>query len=118
MMAQVTAAALLADSRILSHPASVDNVPTDGGKEDHVSMGMTAAVKLRGVVENTEYALAIELLAGAEGIEHRAPLKPGLGVLRACEAVRSLTPRLTHDRALAEDFERIAEAIRQGKFDF
>lgn len=118
MMAQVTAAALLSESRVLAHPASVDNVPTDGGKEDHVSMGMTAAVKLRGVVENAEYTLAIELLAGAEGVEHRAPLKPGRGVRRAYEAVREVAPRLTHDRALAEDFERIAEAIRSGAFDF
>jgi histidine ammonia-lyase len=118
MMAQVTAAALLAEARVLAHPSSVDNVPTDGGKEDHVSMGMTCAVKLRAVVENAEYALAIELLAAAEGLEHRAPLKPGRGVRRAYEAVRALSPRLTNDRALAEDFKLIAEAINQGRFDF
>lgn len=118
MMAQVTAAALLAEARVLAHPSSVDNVPTDGGKEDHVSMGMTCAVKLRTVVENAEYALAIELLAAAEGLEHRAPLKPGRGVQRAYEAVRALSPRLTSDRALAEDFKLIAEAVNQGHFDF
>ncbi|HKS26730.1 MAG TPA: histidine ammonia-lyase [Pyrinomonadaceae bacterium] len=118
MMAQVTAAALLADSRVLSHPASVDNVPTDGGKEDHVSMGMTAAVKLRGVLENAEYVLAIELLTAAEGLEHRLPLKPGRGVMRAYEALRAIAPPVTRDRALAEDFERIARAIRDGGFDF
>jgi histidine ammonia-lyase len=118
MMAQVTAAALLAESRILSHPASIDNVPTDGGKEDHVSMGMTAAVKFRGVLENAEYILAIELLAAAEGIEHRKPLKPGHGVMRAYEAVRAVAPPVAQDRALASDFERIAEAIRNGHFDF
>lgn len=118
MMAQVTAAALLADSRVLAHPASIDNVPTDGGKEDHVSMGMTAAVKLRGIVENAEYVLAIELLAAAEGLEHRKPLKPGRGVMRAYEALREVAPPVTRDRALATDFERIAEAIRRGEFDF
>ncbi|MCA1556958.1 MAG: histidine ammonia-lyase [Acidobacteria bacterium] len=118
MMAQVTAAALLAESRVLAHPASVDNVPTDGGKEDHVSMGMTAAVKLRSIVENAEYMIAIELLAGAEGLEHRQPLKPGRGVLRAYEAVREIAPSVTHDRALGPDFERIAEAVRNGEFDF
>ncbi|HEX8748961.1 MAG TPA: histidine ammonia-lyase [Pyrinomonadaceae bacterium] len=118
MMAQVTAAALLADSRVLAHPASIDNVPTDGGKEDHVSMGMTAAVKLRGVLENAEYMLAIELLTAAEGLEHRLPLKPGRGVLRAYEAVRAIAPPVTRDRALAADFERIARAIRDGDFDF
>lgn len=118
MMAQVTAAALLADSRVLAHPASIDNVPTDGGKEDHVSMGMTAAVKLRGVVENAEYALAIEFLAAAEGLEHRAPLKPGRGVERAYEIVRTIAPPVKRDRVLSTDFERLADAIRQGRFDF
>jgi histidine ammonia-lyase len=117
MMAQVTAAALLSESRILAHPASIDNVPTDGGKEDHVSMGMTAAVKLRSVVENAEYILAIELLTAAEGLEHRAPLKPGRGVQRAYAAVRALAPPVTRDRALAEDFERLADGIRRGVFD-
>ncbi len=118
MMAQVTAAALLADSRVLAHPASIDNVPTDGGKEDHVSMGMTAAVKLRAIVENAEYVLAIELLAAAQGLEHRAPLKPGRGVARAFEIVRSIAPPVERDRVLSTDFERLAEAIREGRFDF
>ena len=118
MMAQVTAAALLADSRVLAHPASTDNVPTDGGKEDHVSMGMTAAVKLRAIVENAEYALAIEFLAAAEGLEHRAPLRPGRGVERAFETVRSIAPPVKRDRVLSTDFERLAEAIREGRFDF
>lgn len=118
MMAQVTAASLLADSRVLAHPASIDNVPTDGGKEDHVSMGMTSAVKLRGIVENAEYMLAIELLAAAEGVEYHAPLKPGRGVEKAFEAVRSVSPRVTRDRALSIDFERLAEALRSGLFDF
>jgi len=116
MMAQVTAAALLAEARVLAHPASVDNVPTDGGKEDHVSMGMTAAMKLRAVVENAELAVAIELIAAAEGLEYRAPLKPGRGVLRAYETVREIVPRLTRDRALSTDIQRTAEAIRQGRF--
>jgi histidine ammonia-lyase len=118
MMAQVTAAALLADSRVLSHPASIDNVPTDGGKEDHVSMGMTAAVKLRAIVENAEHTLAIELLAAAEGLEHRKPLQPGRGVQQAYEALRALSPPVTRDRALAEDFQRIADGIARGDFDF
>jgi histidine ammonia-lyase len=118
MMAQVTAASLLAEARVLAHPASIDNVPTDGGKEDHVSMGMTAAVKLRAIVENAEYMLAIELLAAAEGLEHRKPLKPGRGALRAYEAVRAIAPPLNQDRPLADDFERLAEAIRRGRFDF
>jgi histidine ammonia-lyase len=117
MMAQVTAAALLVEARVLAHPASIDNVPTDGGKEDHVSMGMTAASKLRSIVENAEYAIAIELLAAAEGLEYRRPLKPGRGVNRAREVVREIVPRLTRDRSLSADIEQLAEAIRRGRFE-
>jgi histidine ammonia-lyase len=117
MMTQVTAAALLCEARVLAHPASIDNVPTDGGKEDHVSMGMTAATKLRAIVENAEYTLAIELLAAAEGLEYRQPLQPGLGVRRAYEIVRANVPRLTQDRALSQDIQKIAEAIRQREFE-
>jgi histidine ammonia-lyase len=117
MMAQVTAAALLAEARVLAHPASVDNVPTDGGKEDHVSMGMTAATKLRSIVENAEHAVAIELIAAAEGLEYRQPLQPGRGVRRAYEIVREIVPRLTRDRALSSDIQQIAEAIRRGRFE-
>ncbi len=117
MMAQVTAAALLCESRVLAHPASIDNVPTDGGKEDHVSMGMTAATKLRSIVENAEHAVAIELLCAAEGLEYRQPLKPGQGVRRAYEIVRESVPRLTRDRALSSDIQQIAESIRRGRFE-
>jgi histidine ammonia-lyase len=117
MMAQVTAAALLNEARVLAHPASIDNVPTDGGKEDHVSMGMTAATKLRSIVENAEHAVAIELLAAAEGLEYRQPLQPGRGVRRAYEVVRGSVPRLTRDRALAPDIEKIAAMIRAGEFE-
>jgi histidine ammonia-lyase len=116
MMAQVTAAALVCESRVLAHPASIDNVPTDGGKEDHVSMGMTAATKLRAIVENAELAVAIELLAAAEGLEYRKPLKPGRGVSRAYEIVREVVPRLTRDRALSTDIQQIAAAVRHGRF--
>ena len=117
MMAQVTAAALLNEARVLAHPASIDNVPTDGSKEDHVSMGMTAATKLRSTVENAEHAAAIELITAAEGLEYRAPLQPGRGVRRAYEVVRESVPRLTRDRSLAPDIERVAEAIRRGDFE-
>lgn len=116
MMMQVTAAALLNEAKVLAHPASIDNVPTDGGKEDHVSMGMTAATKLRAIVENAEHILAIELLTAAEGLEYRAPLLPGRGVRRACEIVRAQAPRLTRDRSLSPDIEKIVGAIRRGAF--
>ena len=117
MMTQVTAVALLCEARVLAHPASIDNVPTDGGKEDHVSMGMTAATKFRTIVENAEHVLAIELLAAAEGLEYRAPLQPGEGVLCAFKLVRQHSPRLTRDRSLANDIQRVADAVRRGDFD-
>jgi len=117
MVAQITAVALLNECKVLAHPASTDNLPTDGGKEDHVSMGMTAATKLRRVVENIETVVAIELLAAAEGLEHRAPLRPGRGARRAYEVVRTHAPRLDADRPLAPDFERITAALRRGEFD-
>ncbi|HEV2799930.1 MAG TPA: histidine ammonia-lyase [Pyrinomonadaceae bacterium] len=118
MIAQVAAVALLNEMKVLAHPATTDNLPTSAGKEDHVSMGMTAAAKLRAMVTNAEYVLAIELLAAAEGLEYRAPLKPGRGVLRAYELVRAHAPRLTRDRALSPDIERLAEVIKRGEFDF
>lgn len=116
MIAHVTAAALLNEAKVLAHPASVDSVPTSGGKEDHVSMGMTGALKFRTIVDNAENVIAIELLAAAEGIEHRRPLKAGEGVERACAVLRSIAPPLTQDRALAGDIARVAAGIREGKF--
>ncbi|MGH9942120.1 MAG: histidine ammonia-lyase [Pyrinomonadaceae bacterium] len=117
MIAQVTAVALLNEAKVLAHPATTDNLPTSANKEDHVSMGMTAALKLRQIVENVEAVLAIELLAAAEGLEYRRPLKPGAGVRRAYERVRALAPRLTRDRALSDDIQRLAGALRRGEFD-
>jgi histidine ammonia-lyase len=117
MIAQVSAVALLNEMKVLAHPASVDNVPTSAGKEDHVSMGMTAATKLRTIVENAEYVLAIELMAAAEGIDYRAPLKPGMGVRRAHEIVREIVAPLEEDRVLSNDIQKTARAIRAGAFE-
>ncbi|HEU4594628.1 MAG TPA: histidine ammonia-lyase [Pyrinomonadaceae bacterium] len=117
MVAQIAAVALLNECKVLAHPASADNLPTDGGKEDHVSMGMTAANKLRRIVENVEYVVSIELLAAAEALEHRDSPRLGRGVTRAREAVRAHAARLTHDRPLTPDIERVAEALRRGDFD-
>ncbi len=117
MIAHVAAVALLSEAKVLAHPASVDNVPTSAGKEDHVSMGMTAALKLRTIVENAENVLAIELLAAAEGLEFLRPLRAGVGVERAFATLRSLAPRVNEDRSLSADIERVAAAIRAGRFD-
>ena len=117
MIPHVAAVALLNEAKILAHPASVDNLPTSGGKEDHVSMGMTAALKLRTIAENAENLLAIELLAAAVALEYRRPLKAGVGVERAYEKLRALVPPLTDDRAMYREIEKIARAIRAGAFD-
>ncbi len=117
MMMQIVAAALLNEAKVLAHPASIDNVPTDGGKEDHVSMGMTAATKLRSIVDNAELITAIELITAAEGLEYRAPLQPGRGVQQAYEIVRRHVTRLTNDRAMSGEIQTVAEAVRAGEFD-
>lgn len=114
MIPHVTAAALLNEAKVLAHPASVDNVPTSGGKEDHVSMGMTSALKLRRIVDHFERVIAIELLAAAEGVEYRHPLRPGKGVTPWFDAVRRVVPPVRRDRALGEDIERLAGAISDG----
>ncbi len=117
MMLQIVAASLLNEAKVLAHPASIDNVPTDGGKEDHVSMGMTAATKLRSIVDLAEKIAAIELIAAAEGLEYRAPLKPGRGVRQAHEIIRKYVARLTSDRAMSKEIQAVADAVRNGDFD-
>jgi histidine ammonia-lyase len=117
MIAHVTAAALLNEAKVLAHPASVDSLPTSGGKEDHVSMGMTAALKLKQIVDNAEKVLAIELMTAAQGLEYRRPLKAATEIERAWELVRTLVPRLEEDRVIAGDIERLAKGIRYGNFD-
>lgn len=117
MIPHVVAVALLNEAKILAHPASVDNLPTSGGKEDHVSMGVTAALKLRTIVENAESLLAIELLAAGAALEYRRPLKAGLGVERAHETLRKIVPSFEDDHAMYGEIERVAAAIRAGDFD-
>ncbi|MGA3034384.1 MAG: histidine ammonia-lyase [Terracidiphilus sp.] len=117
MIAHVAAAALLNECKVLAHPASVDNVPTSGGKEDHVSMGMTAALKLRQIVENVEQVLAIELLCAAQGLDYRKPLRPGRQIEQALAGIRNLVPGLVADRPPATDINRLVQAIREGAFD-
>jgi histidine ammonia-lyase len=117
MIAHVAGASLLNEARVLAHPASVDNITTSGSKEDHVSMGMTGALKFRAIVGLAETLLAIELLAGAEAMEYRRPLHGGGGVERAYAAVRTIASRLTQDRPLSRDIAEVASAIRQGRFD-
>jgi histidine ammonia-lyase len=117
MMAQVTAASLASECKVLSHPASVDTIPTDGNKEDCVPMAMGAAWKLRRIVENVAHVLAIELMCGAQAIDCRAPLRPARRVARLHAHVRELVPRLERDRVLSGDIAALRRAIGDGTFD-
>jgi histidine ammonia-lyase len=117
MIPQYVAASLVSENKVLAHPASVDSIPTSAGQEDHVSMGNAAGLKAWQVLANCESALAIELLAGAQGVEFLAPLEPGAGVRAARAFVRELSPRLKDDRSLAPDIEAVAAAIRDGSLE-
>ena len=114
MIPQYVAASLVSENKVLSHPASVDSIPTSAGQEDHVSMGNAAGLKAWQVLANVERVLAIELLAGVQAVEFLAPLQPGAGVRAARELVRSLSPRLRDDRQLSGDIEAVAQAVREG----
>jgi len=116
MMAQVTAAALVSENKVLAHPASVDSITTSGNKEDYVSMGMTAAIKLKRTVENARNVLAIEAMAVAQAIDFLAPLlKSSKRGQAAHAAIRSVCPTVEKDRAMYKDFARLAELIASGK---
>jgi histidine ammonia-lyase len=115
MLPQVTAAALVSENKVLAHPASVDSITTSGNKEDYVSMGMTAALKLRRVVDNTRYVLAIEAMSAAQALDFIAPLTTGKRGQKACAAIRAVSPKLEKDRAMYQDFEKIAGVIASGQ---
>ena len=117
MIAQVTSAALVAESRILCHPASVDSIPSSAGREDHVSMGMTAALKARQVVEHARHVVAIELLVAAQALDFREPQKtaPGRGVAAAHQLIRSRVSHMDTDRELHKDISAVAALVDSGE---
>jgi histidine ammonia-lyase len=115
MMPQVTAAALVSENKVLAHPASVDSITTSGNKEDFVSMGMTAANKLKKVVENTRNTLAIEAMAAAQAIDFLAPLKTSKPLQQAHAAIRAVCATMEKDRVMYKDFARLAELIASDK---
>jgi histidine ammonia-lyase len=115
MIAQVTSAALVAESRILSHPASVDSIPSSAGREDHVSMGMTAAFKAAQVADFTRSCLAIEILVAAQALDLRAPLLPGRGVAAAHRLIRQQVPTLDRDREVHRDVAKVSALIDSGE---
>jgi histidine ammonia-lyase len=110
MIPQYVAASLVSENKALCHPASVDSIPTSAGQEDHVSMGNAAGLKAWQALANSERVLAIELLAGAQGVEFLAPLEPGVGVRTTRAFIRTLSPRLRDDRPLSADIA----AVRDG----
>ncbi len=114
MMAQVTAASLVNENKVFANPASTDSIPGSGSREDHVSMGMTSARKLRVVAENTRAILAVEILCAAQAMDFHAPLQAGKGTLAAHQTVRDAVPHLDADRLLARDIEAIMSLERRG----
>ncbi len=114
MLPQVTAAALASENKVLAHPASADSITTSGNKEDYVSMGMTAAIKLKKVVANTTNVLAIEACAAAQAIDFLAPLTTSAPLQKAHAAIRNVSPKIEQDRIFAGDFVKLAEVIRTG----
>ncbi|HEX7050938.1 MAG TPA: histidine ammonia-lyase [Longimicrobiales bacterium] len=116
MMAQIVAAALVTELKAKAQPASVDSIPTDANKEDHVSMGMTAALQARDAVHLLETVLALELLAGAQALEFLKPLRPGRGVAAAYARIRERVAPLEGDRELTPDIAAVEALVGAGAF--
>jgi histidine ammonia-lyase len=114
MLAQVTAAALVSENKILAHPASVDSIPSSAGREDHVSMGVHAAHKLREIVGNTTIVLAIETLCAAQGIDLHRPLRSGAPLESAHARLRAKVAHLDRDRPLHKDIEAARALVAEG----
>jgi histidine ammonia-lyase len=117
MMIQVTAAALVAENRVLANPASPGSITTSGNKEDFVSMGMTSALKLKQVVANTRAVLAIEALTAARALDLLAPLKSGIAVEKARAGLRSACPAWEGDQTLSDKIRAVDEWIAVGGLD-
>jgi histidine ammonia-lyase len=114
MIVQYTAAALVNEMQTLAHPASVDTIPTSANQEDHVSMGATGALHLRAVLKKAETVLAIEALCAAQGLDFRAPMRPGPGLARAHAALRARVAHLAEDRSPAPDIAAARELVHSG----
>ncbi len=117
MMTQIGAAALVNEIRLAATPASVDSITTDANKEDHVSMGMAAALKARRAVELLESVVALELLTAAQGLEFLKPLQPGTGVRSAWERIRERVEPVGQDRSLTPDIQALEAMVRAGEFE-
>jgi histidine ammonia-lyase len=121
MIVQYTAAALVTECKVLAHPASVDNIPTSANIEDHVSMGVTAGLKLRQIQHNVEQILALELLAAAQGVDfqqqrRQQPAQLGAGTAQIYDAVRTVAPFIKNDVVMYPLMERVRAAVAAGAF--
>jgi len=118
MIAQVTAAALTSEIKTLSHPASVDTIPTSANKEDHVSMSMHAALKAERALQLATHVISVELLCACQAIDLRKPLESSPPLVRAHKTVRERVPTLVNDRAPAPDLDAISQMIRGGQLEY
>src|SRR6185295_4122540 len=116
MVPQVTAAALASENKSLAHPASVDSLPTSANQEDHVSMATFAARRLSDMADNAAGIVAIELLAAAQGIDFRRPLRSSAPLEEAHGIIRAVAPHLDGDRFLATDIEAAKPLVSEGRF--
>jgi len=116
MIAQVTAAALVSENKALAHPASVDSIPTSAGQEDHVSMAAYAARRLMQMADNTANVIAIELLAGVQGIEFHRPLRSSTVLESLIAQLRAEVPTYTEDRFFAPDIAAAARGVKDGRY--
>ena len=114
MIAQVTAAALVSENKVLAHPASVDSIPSSAGREDHVSMGATAALKLAQIHDHVRTVLAIELLVAAVGLDLRHPLKPNPKLVAAFDLIREHVDVMLEDRPIYKDVTKVRALIEDG----
>ena len=117
MITQYVAAALVNEIKLLAHPASIDSIPTSAGMEDFNSMGATSAHKVLNILELAYQIIAIEFMCAAQMLEFRKPLKPGVGVQKAFEIVRSYVTKLEFDRVLAPDIANLSRAVKNKAFE-
>lgn len=115
MLSQYTAGALVCENRILSHPAATGSIPAAADQEDFVSMGMTTALKTKQIIDNAQAVLAVELMAGAQAVDFRKPIKPGKGVQATARIIRKYVDHLEEDRPLYDDINKLKEVVESGE---
>jgi histidine ammonia-lyase len=115
MLSQYTAGALICENRILSHPAATGSIPAAADQEDFVSMGMTSALKTMQIIDNAQAVLGIEMMAGAQAIDFRKPIKPSQGVQAAYDVIRKYVDYLEEDRPLFDDINKLKDVVEAGE---